>query len=207
MTLYKNKYRVESARLPGWDYSTPGFYFVTVCTHDRRCLFGCVKNGVMHSNHYGHIVYDEWLQSFHIRRELRRDEFIVMPNHFHGIVQLVNVEKPVSDNVTIVVETSGRTSLQQRVKQPKPPRLSPKSISSFMAGVKSAITKRINTHRNTPGAPVLQFRFHDHVIRDKHELYRIRHYIKTNPVNWNCDGFGCGGIDSIVETSGRTSLQ
>jgi REP element-mobilizing transposase RayT len=132
----------------------------------------------MHLNDSGNIIQNEWDRSFVIRRELIRDEFVVMPNHFHGIVRLISIPRVC---VPVPVETSGRTSLQQ------PPRLQPKSVSSFMAGVKSIITKRINGIRNTPGASVLQYRFHDHVIRNDHELYRIRQYIKNNPFNWNHD--------------------
>ena len=105
MTLYKNKYRIESARKPGWDYSTPGYYFITVCTYIRKCLFGNVVNEKMHL--IGYIVQNEWDRSFVIRCELIRDEFVVMPNHFHGIVRLVPGCGP--------VETSGRTSLQKTV--------------------------------------------------------------------------------------------
>lgn len=74
MTLYKNKYRVESARLPGWDYSRQGYYFITVCTYDRQYLFGNIKNGKMYLNEYGNIILDEWNRSFTIRRELIRDD-------------------------------------------------------------------------------------------------------------------------------------
>jgi hypothetical protein len=116
-----------------------------------------------------------------------------MPNHFHGIVRVVDfgnkpgVTQPARVDVTAahvvvdvpVVETSGRTSLpwiqnqnreQNQTKPEQPPRIRPKSVSSFMAGVKSIITKRINEIRNTPGAHVLQYRFHDHIVRNEHEL-------------------------------------
>jgi REP element-mobilizing transposase RayT len=212
MTLYKNKYRVESARLPGWDYSRPGYYFITVCTHHRGYLFGNIKNGKMFPNEYGNIILDEWDRSFTIRRELIRDEFVVMPNHFHGIVRLVDqtINSNPIDGVR-TVEMSGRTSLHRpaqnhennfkqnpnRIPQqttnthPKKqtPRLRPYSVSSFMAGVKSVLTRRINIIRKTPGARALQYRFHDHVIRDENELFRIRQYIRNNPFNWEIDKF------------------
>jgi len=196
MTLYKDKYRIESIRLPGWDYSSPGYYFLTVCTYDWECLFGNICDYGVCLNEFGKIVQNEWDKSFVIRRELLPDEFVVMPNHFHGIVQVVGVVN--SDNmVGVNVETSGRTSLQGNRNEPEPPRIRPKSISSFMAGVKSIITKRINEIRKTPGAPVLQSRFHDHIIRDDNELFRIRQYIKNNPHNWNLDKLN-GGIGNCV---------
>jgi hypothetical protein len=74
MPLYKGKYRIESSRLPGWNYSSPGYYFITVCTHDRGCLFGHVTNEKMYLNDFGRIVQNEWDTSFVIRRELLPDE-------------------------------------------------------------------------------------------------------------------------------------
>lgn len=93
MSRFQNKYRIESSRLPGWDYSSPGHYFITVCTHNRINVFGEITHNTMNLNKYGSIVIHEWKKSFGIRRELVADEFIVMPNHFHGIVQLVNPPK------------------------------------------------------------------------------------------------------------------
>jgi hypothetical protein len=137
MSLYKNRYRNESARLAGGDYSSPGYYFVTVCTHNRVHVFGEIDNGVMVLNEYGAIVWGEWEKSFAIRRELVRDAFVIMPNHFHGIVKITGTPGPVG--------THGRAS----------PYRVPKSVSSFMAGVKSAITKRVNQTRNTAGARIV----------------------------------------------------
>jgi putative transposase len=172
MTLYKGKYRIESARLPGWDYSSPGYYFLTVCTHDRGNLFGDIANGKMFLNEFGTIVQNEWENSFIIRRELLSDEFVVMPNHFHGIVRVVEIGNKTGVPVDVVEQ---------------PPRIRPKSVSSFMAGVKSVVTKRINEIRKTPGAHVLQYQFHDHVVRNEQELISIRQYIQNNPVNWKQD--------------------
>lgn len=182
----------KSVRLKGYDYSTPGYYFVTVCTHDRGHLFGKIDNGQMVLNEYGKILWEEWDKSFELRRELVRDEFVVMPNHFHGIVQ--------------IVVTHGRASLLQQRNNVTPKRngiayRTPKSLSSFMAGVKSAITKRINQHRNTPGLRVLQYRFHDHIIRNENELFRIRQYIINNPVNWQTDKMNRQDKNKIREIS------
>ena len=115
MTLYKGKYRLESARLLGWDYSSSGYYFLTVCTHNRECLFGHIAHNKMHLNEFGAIAQDEWDKSFAIRFELLPDEFVVMPNHFYGIVRLVDRDcnRGISvDAAAAIVETSDRTSLQ-----------------------------------------------------------------------------------------------
>ncbi len=80
------KHNRRSIRLKGYDYSQAGFYFVTICCYQRQCLFGDIVDGVMQLNQYGEIVEKEWLRSPLIRQEIELDEYVVMPNHFHGIV-------------------------------------------------------------------------------------------------------------------------
>ena len=104
MTLYKNKYRVESVRLRNWDYSANGFYFVTICTHKRECFLGKIVNGSMILSETGKIVSQKWNKSFEIRRELQCDCFVIMPNHIHAVVVIDNNHH---------VETHGRASLRQ----------------------------------------------------------------------------------------------
>lgn len=175
MTLYKNKYRIESNRLSNWDYSSAGYYFITICTYNREALFGYVSDGMMVLNEYGNVVQDEWLKSTKIRKEIELDEFIVMPNHLHGILLIKN-----NDNA--IVETNGRLSLRQSS-------MKPKSVSSFIAGFKSITTKRINTLRDARGNPVWQRNYHDRIIRNENELNNIRKYICDNPLNWEKDEF------------------
>ena len=76
----------RSIRLEGYDYSRPGAYFVTLCTHNRECLFGEIADDTMLLNSYGQIAEEEWLRSAEIRAEVEMDVFVVMPNHVHGIV-------------------------------------------------------------------------------------------------------------------------
>ncbi|KAA3613985.1 MAG: transposase [Calditrichaeota bacterium] len=201
MTVYKTKYRVESARLENWDYASDGHYFITICTKNRACLFGDVIDGHVRLSDAGKIVLAEWEKSFQIRSELSCDCFIIMPNHIHAVVMIKNddtgggVETHGAD--TRGVETHGRASLQNNgrasLPSPKPqPTKSvatrrPKSISSFVAGFKSAATKRINEYRKTPAKPVWQSRFHGHIVRDEKSLIRIRHYIINNPGKWTED--------------------
>ncbi|MEM8828147.1 MAG: hypothetical protein AAGE96_02175 [Cyanobacteria bacterium P01_G01_bin.19] len=81
-----DKHKRRSIRLPEYDYSQAGYYFVTICCHQRQCLFGDVVDGVMQLNQHCVIVRDEWMRSSVIRQEIELDEYVVMPNHFHGIV-------------------------------------------------------------------------------------------------------------------------
>jgi REP element-mobilizing transposase RayT len=173
MTLYKNKYRAESTRLADWDYSSAGYYFVTICTYNREILFGNISDNVMILSEYGNIVKEEWLKSTEIRKEIELDEFVIMPNHVHGII-IINHDDD--------VETNGRSSLQQKQFS-----MQPKSIPSFIAGFKSSATKRINIARNMKGNPVWQRNYYERIIRNEKELHQIRAYIHNNPLNWYKD--------------------
>ncbi len=85
-----NRHHRRSIRLPGYDYRQPGAYFVTICVYQRQYLFGDIVDGRMVLNQYGMVVADEWQKSAVIRREIKLDASVVMPNHFHGIVIIDN---------------------------------------------------------------------------------------------------------------------
>ncbi|MEJ5349048.1 MAG: hypothetical protein WHS46_10225 [Desulfosoma sp.] len=146
----------RSIRLKGHDYAQPGAYFVTLCTHNRECLFGEVVKGEMRLNDLGQIVREEWFRSAEIRREMKLNpaEFVVMPNHIHGIVWIHDMV-----GATSLVGATGRSPLPCGAPlrcgsslAPKGP--APRSLASFMAGFKSVVAKRINHLRATPGIPV-----------------------------------------------------
>ncbi len=88
-----DKHHRRSIRLKGYDYRWAGAYFVTVCTHNRECLLGEIVDGQMRLNELGEIVWEEWFRSAEIRQEieLMPDEFVVMPNHVHGIIVLTDL--------------------------------------------------------------------------------------------------------------------
>ncbi len=161
----------RSIRLKGYDYSQAGAYFVTIVAWQRECLFGDVVDGEMVLNEFGVIVRSEWERTAEIRREVDLGAFVVMPNHFHGIVILHN---------DTVVGATGRS--------PLPPRGPiPKSLGALMAGFKSSVTKQINVIRATPGIPVWQRNYYERIIRHERELDRIHRYIESNPSNWADD--------------------
>jgi len=89
---YNNKYRNESNRLPGWDYSRNSYYFITIVTKNRQCIFGHIDNNRMNLSIFGKIAYDKWYVSFKIRNELILHDFVLMPNHLHAIIVLYNNE-------------------------------------------------------------------------------------------------------------------
>jgi putative transposase len=187
LSKFQNKYRIESNRLPGWDYSGDGKYFLTICTHDKLLLFGNIYDGNMIKNQFGNIAHYEWLRSFEIRPDFILDEFIIMPNHVHGIVKIKN---SVLRNGNIA-ETHCSVSLRQQQQQqqqhkikPFPYGRKPKSISSFVAGYKSTVTKQINIIRRTPGQRIWQPNYHDIIIRNENQYHNIQRYIINNPKNW-----------------------
>ncbi len=86
--LFKNKYRIKSTRLQNWNYSNSGYYFVTICTKDHTCLFGDVKDGKMDMSWRGRIIEKFWTELNNNHLGIKLDDFIIMPNHIHGIIVL-----------------------------------------------------------------------------------------------------------------------
>lgn len=165
----------RSIRLPGYDYSAAGAYFITICTQARECLFGQVMDGEMRLNAMGEIVREEWEKSAAMRVEIEICEYVVMPNHFHAIVVIRWGDRPVA-----------RT--EERPVAPTPPTgPKPKSIGALIAGFKSAATTRINQIRKTPGAPVWQRNYYEHIIRGEQSYEKIAEYILNNTQQWEAD--------------------
>jgi len=180
-------FRNGPIRAQFWDYSDPGTYFITVCTEGRQCILGHINNGKMILSAIGEIVKEEWYNSFDIRKELFCDIFQMMPDHFHAIVRIEPVPTEGVHDQVPDVGAHGRARLHQEPGElPKygVAYRSPKSISSFIAGFKSAATTRINQYRQTPGLKVWQPGFHDRIIRDKQEFQQKFNYIQKNPENW-----------------------
>jgi putative transposase len=198
----------QSIRLPGYDYSQPGIYFLTLCVHERQCLFGEIANGEMHRSAIGEIVVEEWLKSAQMRSELRLDQWVLMPNHLHGIVSIrreVTVEgERAHSRVPLQGERAhSRVPLQESSQAKGPPPRRAQSISSFVAGFKSAARSKINRLRGTPLQPVWQANFFEHVVRDNRSLQAIREYIFTNPSRWDADrenphGDGTDNVETFV---------
>jgi putative transposase len=167
----KYQYHRKSIRLAGYDYSQDGVYFVTLVTHDRAAIFGRIMGGEIVLSELGKIVNDEWLITEQIRSEIILDQFVIMPDHLHGILAIEsssNGARPCAST-----ETNSRT-----------PSRKPQSLGSFIAGFKSSVTKQINLMRKTPGQPVWQGNYYDRVIRNERELDAIRLYIQANPQSW-----------------------
>jgi REP element-mobilizing transposase RayT len=176
----KNKNR-QSIRLKDYDYSQKGAYSVTICVQDRKRLFGEVINGKMALNDTGNIVKNEWLNTSKIRPNIKIGEFIVMPNHIHGIIMVVGKHDDGRGVLQYAPTPHQFHSSPQQFYSPS------QTIGSIIRGFKSTVTKQINIIRKTPRAPVWQRNYYEHIIRDSHELNKIREYIINNPCNWKND--------------------
>jgi|JTFO01.1.fsa_nt_gb REP element-mobilizing transposase RayT len=161
----------RSIRLKGYDYTREGAYFITVCAYKRECLFGRIVDHVMGMNDVGHIVGDEWVKTVLIREEIELGDWVVMPNHFHGIIFIVGSRG-----------TARRAPTGERLREPVRG-----SIPTIVRAFKSAVTKRVNELRGIPGAKLWQRNYWEHIIRDESDLNRIREYIQTNPARWEKD--------------------
>lgn len=165
---HKNR---RSVRLQGYDYSQAGSYFVTICTVDRACLLGEISGDEMHLSQFGEIVREEWLKTGQLRADVELDEFVIMPNHTHGII-------------TILRELGTSAPCPYQAVFGK---TSPGSLSTIVAAFKSVAARRVNRERGTPAAEFWQRNYYEHVIRNDEELDRARQYILTNPLRWSLD--------------------
>ena len=178
MKFDPQKHHRHSIRLQGYDYTQSGAYFVTLVTYQRNVLFGEIIDGEVKLNRKGEIVQEEWFASVDIRKEIRLhpEEFVVMPNHIHGIVWIEYDDYH-------DVGANGRSPLPDR--PPLRPQMKPRSLGSFIAGFKSSVTKRIRDELNETG--IWQRNYYERIIRDEKELDAIRRYIEANPLNWSED--------------------
>jgi len=170
MVLHNSRFpKYRSRRLRGYNYEKPDNYFVTIVTKNRKPIFGQIKAKSMELNEIGLVVRQswEWLKNQYDYVEL--DEFIIMPNHLHGIVVMRN-DRCVSRNAPASITTKR------------------KSLDRLIGAFKTVLTKQINQINKSPGSKIWQRDFHDQIIRDSEDLDRIRHYIKDNPQAWSANG-------------------
>jgi len=170
MVSNPDKYHRRSIRLKDFDYSQSGAYFITICTHNKECVFGDVVNGKMWLNKYGRIILEEWIKTENIRANVRMDFYVVMPNHVHGLI-VINHRRGVLQYAPT------KTKFQSPSQ----------TVGAIVRGFKSVTTKRINQIRYTPGLPVWQRNYYEHVIRNKVKLNKIREYIQNNSLKWHLD--------------------
>jgi len=192
----------RSIRLQDYDYSSEGAYFVTMCTQNRECLFGEIVNGQMILNEYGKIVEQCWNNLSNHYDNIELDAYVIMPDHFHGIIFIVSVNSVNAvDSVDSVNSVDSVDSVsvgaihelprqrqhelprqqQKQRQQQRRKMLLPKIVGRF----KMNSAKQINQMRNTPGISVWQRNYYEHIIRNDKSLENIRNYIINNPLQWD----------------------
>jgi len=180
---FRGKYRISSSRLKNWDYSADAHYFVTVCAKNQEHYFGEIINEKMELAKMGEIAQKCWQAIPDHFPFVVLDEYIVMPNHIHGILI---IDKSKTADI-YPVETQHFASLQ-KIPKPKwkPNRFGPQSnnLASIIRGFKIGV-KKFATINNISFQ--WQPRFYDHIIRNESSLNHIRQYIINNPENWERD--------------------
>lgn len=206
-----NKYHRKSIRLQGYDYSQAGLYFITICCQDRACLFGEIVDGEMICKDTGNIANQCWLDIPNHFPNMVLHEYVVMPNHIHGIVEIIgtdnvgaknispynnvmaNDDSPNNDDVgtknilpnnNVMANDDG---IGANGYSPLPPNGTSKTIGSMVRGFKIGVTKWIR--QNTNVYDVWQRNYYEHIIRNEQFYHRISEYIINNPKKWNEDKF------------------
>lgn len=191
------KHHRRSIRLQGYDYSKEGLYFITICCQDRALLFGEIVDGEMILNSYVEIVQKEWLNTSDIRDNVVLHEFVVMPNHFHSILEIkfqkgnneISKFKSPSQTVGAII----RGYKIAAIKKIKDYILSPdENINESKGESKGEL-------QFAPTAPtekikeldfkIWQRNYYEHIIRNEQSYERISDYIRNNPKRWNDDKF------------------
>lgn len=230
--LYQNKYRISSARLQTWNYANEGMYFITICTKNRECYFGEIVDvetpGItslphpqMQLSELGIIAQSEWIKSIELRRDMNLElgEFVIMPNHMHGIIMIgeneFNRRRDAMHRVSITDE-SGNKDAMHRVSNTDESRnkgAMHRVSNTDESGNKDAMHRVSTTNRFGPQSKNVssicrgyksavttharkknlefdwQPRFHDHIIRSAKEYNFISNYIINNVEKWRDDKF------------------
>lgn len=164
----------KSIRLPNYDYSGQGFYFVTICCHEKQYLFGNITNGKMLLNELGFKTLECWTNIPIFYPQVRLHDFIIMPNHVHGIIEITR-------KITTNAQSNNHSPSQTR------PTGTSQTIGAMVRGFKSAVTSWARNH--TSHYQIWQRNYHEHIIRNEQSYLHIAKYIRNNPLSWELDCF------------------
>ena len=176
MTYNSEIHHRRSIRLKDYDYSQSGAYFVTVCAWKKECLFGEIQNGEMLLNDAGIMVHKLWNGLSVKYPDIETDEFVVMPNHIHGMVVIVGAQFIAPFDCDAINQNRKQGAINHAP-----------TIGEIVRAFKARCTCAINATRNAPGVPLWQRNYYEHIIRDERELHAIRKYIRYNPLKWEED--------------------
>lgn len=170
------RYHRHAFRLEGHDYGGPGLYLVTICTYDKNPLFGSISSGICRLSDCGEIVEEEWVRTAELRSNVQLGVFVVMPNHFHGILHIG--EKAECQNQGAADSCAGGARGVNKFGRPVSG-----SLATVIGAFKSAVSKRIHRLPEFERVRVWQPRYHERIIWSKKDLLRARAYISLNPSN------------------------
>jgi putative transposase len=173
MSFNPDRHRRRSIRLPKYAYTQAGEYFITICSFDRSPIFGEIRDQCLELNRLGDIVSQVWSGLSQSFPGLELDEFVVMPNHFHGILRLQR-QLPQEHELPLEGSPKGTQS---------------GSVGAIVQNFKSVSTRRINQARGIPGGRVWQRNYYECIIPDYLARSRIRAYVLNNPRSWKKDKF------------------
>ena len=176
------KHHRRSIRLKGYDYSQAGAYYVTIVTWRRECLFGEVMNGEMMLSRFGLVAKQQWEKLPKRFPNIALGAYVIMPNHMHGIIEIINGRGTAESLKALEGESSRRAPTHERFQKPVKG-----SIPTIVRSYKSAVSYRINLMRGTDGVPVWQRNYYEHVIRNEKDLQNKTDYINANPLLWDQD--------------------
>ncbi len=161
----------HSIRFPGYDYSSEGLYFITICTHEKRCILGQIVNARAELNSIGCAVRDSWVSIPQHFAGTRLHEFVIMPNHLHGIVE-----------ICAKLGRSGAAPLPRNAVA----RVHAGSISAIVRSFKALVTRHARQQLGWMG-DVWQRNYFERVLRDGQEFFDASRYIVENPLKWEWD--------------------
>jgi len=176
----------RSIRLPGYDYTQPGAYFITLVTQNRLPLFGEVRGGEVRLSLAGQIVRSEWLALFTRFPWVEPDEFVIMPNHLHGVLRWGEPDGSRWGEASAANLVSAPAFMTADA-SPLPNGTARGSLGAMVQNIKSVSTRKIHALRGTPGARVWQRNYYEHILRTDADLDNVRAYIRANPLQWETD--------------------
>lgn len=199
MTYNPQKHHRRSIRLKGYDYSQAGLYFITICTQNRACLFGNIVNGKMKLNDAGQMVENEWFKLTERYKNIALHDFVVMPNHFHAILEIVGATLVVAPNDMVAQNNMVAPNdmvAQNEKGQPQgiahTESTTNKTVGEMVGAFESITTveyiRGVKTNNwQTFYKKLWQRNYHEHIIRDEQSYIKISEYIINNPANWDND--------------------
>ncbi|NQV18563.1 MAG: transposase [Armatimonadetes bacterium] len=195
------KHTRRSIRLPSYDYTSSGAYFITICTHNREHSFGEIINDKMKLSRIGEIVSNKWHDILNHDNHVDLGEFMVMPNHIHGIIWIVGTRLGVSENNSPQHHSISDNNVEKSLRMPeknnnrihqgeslhnrKFGKPQPGSLSMIINHFKASVKRWCN--KNKCNYFRWQRNYYEHIIRNDDDLYDISEYIKTNPLHWEQD--------------------